>query len=271
MGLNSPRWVKCVGCLVLFLSTAQLQATYDPFVGIGTTRMFYCEAEPNATLVAGNCAGDRNLGHIHDLASLPKDEPGMWAVTEIRDDALFELLYIKPNSPTARLELQTDIPIRSLAIDPTDKTFYGATSESLVRIDRYTGEVESIGALDMDHFYPVLAFDGAGNLFGNAGSGSELVAIDKSTALTDVIGDTHIRLHGIAFHPETDELLAAGFDGEYKMFSVDVGNASAAGLYPTLGRFSGLAILAVPEPSGSFAMAVALLFFAAPLVRGCRT
>jgi Thrombospondin type 3 repeat len=90
--------------------------------------------------------------------------------------------------------------VTGLAVDPTDGTLYGVTSDpgQLVRIDE-SGQATVIG--DTGARIPDIAFDPAGTLYGWNEDGDDLVTIDLGTGRATVVGECDCDTYqtGLAF------------------------------------------------------------------------
>lgn len=150
--------------------------------------------------------------------------------------------------------LDVSSPIRSLAIDPTDGAFYGATTASLYRIAPDTGMTTLVGAVAM----PVdkaLGFNAQGNLFG-IWNNNNLVSINKSTGATTLVSALNLwRMEDIAARPEDGVMFGLGFG--YSLYQINVDTGELIEIGPSLGRPGGIAFTLVPEPSAAVLGAMA--------------
>ncbi|WP_442484327.1 DUF4394 domain-containing protein [Aeoliella sp. SH292] len=145
--------------------------------------------------------------------------------------------------------------IETLALDPTDGTFYGASSTTLFTIDPVLGGVTPVGALSHDVSFG-LAFDLAGNLYGTS-PGGELVAVDKQLASSSLLGLTTTPLVDLAARPEDGVMYGLGRNGI--LYKVDLQSGALTQVGASIFRGSSLAFSVVPEPSTCGLLAVGML------------
>lgn len=133
--------------------------------------------------------------------------------------------------------------VTGLAIDPTDGTLYGSTSNnsdaspgSLITIDPETGDGTLVGSLGVGSQTAAdLAFDASGTLYGLIeASSDDLVTIDTATGAATFVGDAGFSSYGsgIDYDADRDAMLwaADGLNGSFR--SIDLGDGSSTELFP---------------------------------------
>ena len=198
--------------------------------------------------------GPHSIGGYGILASNPIRGTGLWRATQTELEHYF---------PGTALETETsplDLPIRSLAIDPTDGRFFAQTDDNLITFDPVTGTAEIIASLNWE-LWDTLAFDKQGTLHGvqyRPRNVSSILQIDKLTGSTTEIGTVGIRIQGVAFHPTTDEMYTISFarsDSDYPegygIFRVYRNTFEPEFLGKAIIRSGGLEFASVPEPRGA--------------------
>jgi hypothetical protein len=200
-----------------------------------------------------------NFANVDDLASDPARQPSVvWVIRSSL--AGNELIAVDPfqEQLLSVTLLNAPAPIVSLAIDPTDGVFYGATTGALYRIAPDTGATALIGATAM----PVdkaLGFDNQGNLYGIANN-VNLVSVNKTTGATSLIAPLNLgRMEDIAARPEDGVMFGLGFG--YSLYRINVGTGQLLEVGPSLSRPGGLAFTAVLEPTASFLCLAAVSSF----------
>lgn len=189
-----------------------------------------------------------NGAATRDLASDPLRYPAF--VWGIRDgSAGNELIGVNPfeEGRVSYALLDTPDPIVAIAIDPTTGVMYGAAGTDLYSIDPFDGESAFIGSAELA-IDDGLGFDLSGDLY--AIDSDQIIAVDKQDGSSTVIGP--IVTNGfidLAADPSTGTLYALGPD-IYDLVTID-SNGVVTTVGSSLGRPSGLAFTAVPEPGAA--------------------
>jgi hypothetical protein len=153
--------------------------------------------------------------------------------------------------------------IQSLAIDPVDGEFYGATTTGLYRIAPATGTATLVGAtaLPVDK---ALGFDASGNLYGITNH-DRLVAVNKATGATSQVAVLGVQeMEDIAVQPETGVMYGIGYGPDYSLYQINLNNGALVNLGPSLLRPNGLAFTVVPEPAALVLLAMGTCALAVP-------
>jgi hypothetical protein len=199
-----------------------------------------------------------------DAAAHPTAERNrLWVLGLGTSTARSDLVAVNPRRELllSRVELIAPEPIVTLAIDPTDGGFCGTSEEALYRIDPRTGATTVVGATSLG-VDTGLGFDMHGNLYGIANQ-NQLVEIDKRTAATSLISVLDvIRMEDIAARPEDGLMYGIAQRSGYRLFRMDLATGDLVDLGDSVARPSGLAFVAVPEPSTRILAVVAMLLVA---------
>ncbi len=194
---------------------------------------------------------------VRDLAAEPISQGGLvWAVRF--GGGGNELLSVNPakHQLVSMVNINLVNTVETLAIDPIDGGFYATTASALYRLNPNTGVATLVGNTTVQ-VEKGLGFDVQGNLYG-VGNGNNLVAIDKSNGATSVIDTLALsRMEDIAVRPEDGAMYGIGYGPDYNLYKIDLADGSLTTVGPSLGRPSGLAFAAVPEPN-SIAMSAIL-------------
>lgn len=184
---------------------------------------------------------------IRDITSWPGEPRSIWAI------GLGQISNV--DAPTGTLLYSATLPetLASIAIDPTDGQIYGhSTTYNIYRFARGSTDLTLIGSMGVSTGEFHLTFDAVGQLF--AAAGSTLYSVSKSTAALTSLGTmpgvSGTSRFDFAFRPEDGKLYALGNTTQsYRLFTIDPLNGSTAMIGPSIIRPSGLAFLAIPEPS----------------------
>lgn len=165
----------------------------------------------------------------------------------------YELVSINPL--TGATTLVADLPndnFFAAAGDDANGVLYLADNQNgtLVTFDPQTSALTTVGtydAVDIDG----LAYDQAGTLYGVSFFNDELYAINAATGETTLIGPTGFEADdsiGLGFDTDTGTLYAVDGDDLYTLDTA-TGAATFIGTNSDGIRFTGLDVLAVPEPA----------------------
>lgn len=202
---------------------------------------------------------DLSRAAIYDLADDPARQPSVvWALRGSASGT--ELVAVDPfrRQLLSLIAVSAPAPILSLAIDPTDGAFYGASSSALYRIAPDTGAAALVG-ISASPVGKALGFDAAGGLYGISNE-NVLVSVNKSTGETTVVAALDVlRMEDLAVRPEDGVLFGLGYSSSYYLYQVDPVDAQVVEVGLTLGRSGGLAFTFVPEPSGAALAVIAAM------------
>ncbi|MCA9258571.1 MAG: hypothetical protein KDA61_05205 [Planctomycetales bacterium] len=240
----------CVLIAVALVASGRPAAGFELVGTTGGTSLSLCEIDKATGALESSFCDSIGLISPYDLASNPRIDPLVWAVTrDFFGDGKIELVGIDTQRKelASRTSIMIDEPLLTLAVDPTGH-FYATTATQLVRLDPISGDVTVIGDT-MSSVENGLAFDSSGALYG-IGGGRRLMRIDVESGAATLVGDVTdvFRIEDLAFDPDNDELYGIGYDGVYRLYTIDVATAEPQVVGPSLGRPSGLAFAAIPEP-----------------------
>jgi hypothetical protein len=195
-----------------------------------------------ATSLAANIPTPQSAD-ILDLASDPVRQPNLiWGV---RRSLIYNHLgAINPFTEQliSDLPLDSSLPIQTLAIDPTNGSFYGATSSDLYVINKSTGVTKHVGPTTE---HRGLGFDALGDLFAVT-STNAFVSVNKLTGATTVVASSGLAaIQDLAVDPDTNRMygVASG-----SLFEIDTITGTITVVGNSLGRVAGMAFTDVPEP-----------------------
>jgi hypothetical protein len=255
--INLSRFLAiCCSCWATPLFASQL---WGVTVGNSTSiNLHPIESATGVVLATKSIGANLTFANVDDLASDPARQPSVvWAIRS--SIAGNELIAVNPfqGQLLSLTVLNAPTPILSIAIDPTDGAFYGASSNFLYRIAPETGAATLVGATAMP-VHKALGFDLQGNLFGVSHE-NILVNVNKATAATAAVATFSLyRMEDIAVRPEDGVMFGLGY-APYSLYQMDKGTAQVVEVGPSLGRPGGLAFTAVPEPAAAALCLLAVL------------
>jgi hypothetical protein len=216
--------------------------------------------DPETGRVNQNLDVPSGIASPTDMASdIAAGNNKIWVVTADFDNSLIEIDVTRA-AIASRVSLPPQRAINTLAIDPSDGSFYGTTTNELVRINRETGAISQVGVIN--HLsYRGLTFDREGKLYGIGNFGTTLIAIDKLTAQTEQLFTLPKIFDDIAVRPEDGQMFGIDADAIIpQLYRIDITNR----LLTSIGRISvrrpaGLAFITIPEPPSLAISVFALL------------
>ena len=193
-----------------------------------------------------------------DFASDPLRQPNLiwlvrWNINGSR------LVAFDPFEEQLVANVLLDSPSRmhSLAIDPTNGSFYGASATDLYVINKTSGVTKHVGPTNASR---ALGFDALGNLFGVSGT-NDFVSVNTLTGATTTIAQLGFQnFEDLATDPDTNLLYGLASNGLYQ---VDPTNGGITLIGNSAIRSAGLAFTDVPEPTAAtLALVLALVVVA---------
>jgi hypothetical protein len=236
----------------------------------------------NLTTGAASNPRDTGIYALTGIATQPVSG-NLFGLTSGFSTPANSLIHIDPSNGAVTVVGSTGLPLiveGDLAFNPLNGFLYGVqdlgqslTDRNLFRINALTGLATVISNLPSGD-YSALAFIGTGLLYAidTAGNNnSYLMNINPTNGAVSILVQMNVNLGsaaGLAINPITGvAYVADGGDASGNptnlLFTVDLATGLASSVGPTgvVGGISGLAFIAVPEPSSLFLVATAGLSF----------
>ena len=193
-----------------------------------------------------------------DFASDPLRQPNLiWLVRWNINGSRLVAFDPFAEQLVANVLLDSPSPMHSLAIDPTNGSFYGATATDLYVINKTSGVTKHVGPTNASR---ALGFDSVGNLFGVSGT-NDFVSVNTLTGATATIAQLGFQnVEDIATDPDTNLLYGLAGGGLYE---IDPASGVTTLVGSSVRRPAGLAFTDVPEPTAAtLALVLALVVVA---------
>ena len=181
-----------------------------------------------------------------DFASDPLRQPNLiWLVRWNINGSRLVALDPFAEQVVANVLLDSPSRMHSLAIDPTNGSFYGATATDLYVINKTSGVTKHVGPTNASR---ALGFDSVGNLFGVSGT-NDFVSVNTLTGATATIVQLGIEnFEDLATDPDTN--LLYGLTGS-RLYRIDPTSGGTTLIGNSVRRSAGLAFTDVPEPAAA--------------------